>query len=223
MSDIYTQLEDPGYKGESVNRMRTANLYLDWVSRFLPPAANLLDIGCSTDFLITAKQAGWNVTGLGHHWAAHVSGRLPGTEIIASSLAEADFPAENFDVITMWDVIEHLPYPSEALSSLHRWLKPSGWLFLNTQYLQPSRTCTWKTLGAVPARAHLVFLPAHASRVIGKMRVQVYLLSYKPGLVLIRNYLYSIKPVSKSALQPVGRDFTESPRICEFPYSFFHR
>jgi len=144
LSDIYTRLEDRKYEAEAVNRRRTALSYLNLVSRFCQEPQTLLDIGCSTGiFLSTAQQAGWNVTGLEpSRWAAHLaSGRLSGTKIVVSTLDEADFPAENFDVITLWDVIEHLPYPSEVLLSIHRWLKPSGWLFLNTPNIAsiPSR------------------------------------------------------------------------------------
>jgi 2-polyprenyl-3-methyl-5-hydroxy-6-metoxy-1,4-benzoquinol methylase len=134
LNDIYTQLEDINYERESSNRRRTANSYLHWVRRFCHQPLILLDIGCSTGiFLSQAGQSGWNVFGLEpSRWAANIASiRIPASEIIAGSLAEAHFPAENFDVVTMWDVIEHLPYPSEALSSIHPWLKPSGWLFLN--------------------------------------------------------------------------------------------
>jgi len=145
LSDIYTRLEDGNYEAEAQNRKRTALSYLNLVSRFCHEPQNLLDIGCSTGiFLSAAQQAGWNVTGLEPSlWAADIaSSRLSGTEIVVSTLEKADFPVENFDVITMWDVIEHLPYPSEVLLSIHRWLKPSGWLFLNTP-----------NIASIPARA----------------------------------------------------------------------
>ncbi len=145
LSDIYTRLVDGNYEAEAENRRRTAHSYLNLVSRFCQEPQNLLDIGCSTGiFLSAAQQAGWNVTGLEpSRWAADIaSSRLSGTEIIVSTLEKADFPAENFDVITLWDVIEHLPYPSEVLLSIYRWLKPSGWLFLNTP-----------NIASIPARA----------------------------------------------------------------------
>lgn len=37
-----------------------------------------------------------------------------------------------FDVITSWDVIEHLDEPRRALEACRRLLKPGGWLFLST-------------------------------------------------------------------------------------------
>jgi len=40
-----------------------------------------------------------------------------------------------FDLITLWDVIEHVDFPSETLESAIRLLKPDGMLFLET----PSR------------------------------------------------------------------------------------
>lgn len=145
LSEVYTRLEDGNYEAEAENRKRTAHAYLNLVTRFCLEPQNLLDIGCSTGiFLSAAQQAGWNVTGLEpSRWAADIaSSRLSGTEIVVSTLEKAVFPAENFDIITLWDVIEHLPYPSEVLLSIHRWLKPSGWLFLNTP-----------NIASIPARA----------------------------------------------------------------------
>src|SRR5207249_10956114 len=37
-----------------------------------------------------------------------------------------------FDVITMWDVIEHLPDPAGALETMRRLLRPGGLLAIST-------------------------------------------------------------------------------------------
>ncbi len=42
---------------------------------------------------------------------------------------------ENFDLVTLWDTLEHVNFPSETLKAANRVLKPGGYLFLDT----PSR------------------------------------------------------------------------------------
>ncbi len=41
------------------------------------------------------------------------------------------FEAHSFDVITLWDVIEHLPQPLETLQTVRSLLKPGGVLLVN--------------------------------------------------------------------------------------------
>lgn len=37
-----------------------------------------------------------------------------------------------FDVVTLWDVFEHVNFPAETLQNAYNVLKPGGWLFLDT-------------------------------------------------------------------------------------------
>jgi 2-polyprenyl-3-methyl-5-hydroxy-6-metoxy-1,4-benzoquinol methylase len=37
-----------------------------------------------------------------------------------------------FDVVTLWDVIEHVNFPAETLRDAYRVTRPGGWLFLDT-------------------------------------------------------------------------------------------
>lgn len=37
-----------------------------------------------------------------------------------------------FDVVTLWDVLEHLNFPAENLQNAYNVIKPGGWLFLDT-------------------------------------------------------------------------------------------
>jgi SAM-dependent methyltransferase len=41
------------------------------------------------------------------------------------------FPDASFDVITLWDVIEHVAQPAEVLATIHGMLKPEGRLLVN--------------------------------------------------------------------------------------------
>ncbi len=55
---------------------------------------------------------------------------VPPLDIRYGKLEKIKFPADSFDVITMWDVLEHLQNPKEALIEARRILKPDGILVL---------------------------------------------------------------------------------------------
>lgn len=93
---------------------------------------SLLDVGCATgDFIASFKAAsGWDVTGLEIVPEAAAAARAKGLHIIEKNLETADLPAGNFDVITLWDVLEHTPNPAQTLRICLNLLKPGGLLVL---------------------------------------------------------------------------------------------
>ncbi len=64
-------------------------------------------------------------------WAAAEAQRR-GLAVHAGTLESAALPPESFDVVTMWDVIEHLADPTTELASARRLLRPGGWLVVHT-------------------------------------------------------------------------------------------
>src|SRR5207247_1822159 len=54
------------------------------------------------------------------------------TSITCGKLEEAGYPPSSFDLITLWDVIEHIPDPDLLLKQIATVLKPRGELFLHT-------------------------------------------------------------------------------------------
>jgi ubiquinone/menaquinone biosynthesis C-methylase UbiE len=50
----------------------------------------------------------------------------------AKTLQEAGYPDASFDVVTLWDVLEHLPDPVETLGDVARILEHKGVLALTT-------------------------------------------------------------------------------------------
>lgn len=127
-------MRDVAYDAESGNRERTARAYLRFIESWVPERGRLLDVGCATGaFATVAYEAGWSVTGLeASTWAtARARERCPGAEFVEGLLETADFPPGSFDAVTLWDVMEHVPAPREALRRIRGWLADGGYLFLN--------------------------------------------------------------------------------------------
>ena len=68
------------------------------------------------------------------------------SELHQGLLEEQHFPAASFDVVTLFEVIEHLPAPMALLHECHRILRPNGILVAST-----GNTASW-TVAAMQAR-----------------------------------------------------------------------
>jgi 2-polyprenyl-3-methyl-5-hydroxy-6-metoxy-1,4-benzoquinol methylase len=93
----------------------------------------LLDIGCSTGtFLNEAKQE-FNVTGLElASWSADFARKTYNLQIVNTTLSEAKFPDHTFDIITFFELIEHIHNPFDFLREVNRILCPGGIIALST-------------------------------------------------------------------------------------------
>jgi SAM-dependent methyltransferase len=97
----------------------------------------LLDVGCSAGFFLeVAADHGWRPAGVElSPDTAELARRQAAAEVFTGELAEAGFPAEAFDAVTLWDVIEHVRSPYETMRDVHRVLRPGGIVALQTPNL----------------------------------------------------------------------------------------
>lgn len=88
----------------------------------------LLDVGCGSGaFMSVAQQRGWNVTGIElSPDLSQVSRRAVKAEVINAAFESVALPDESYDVVTMWDIIEHVLDPMFCLKKVERLLKPGG-------------------------------------------------------------------------------------------------
>jgi len=94
------------------------------LQRFKPLKGNLLDIGAGTgDFLVIARDNGWDITGVEPSEKARSIAKGKGVPFIADS---KQIPSHSKDVITMWHVLEHVPDLEAQIAELKRILKPDG-------------------------------------------------------------------------------------------------
>jgi SAM-dependent methyltransferase len=115
-------------------RMRGFKERLQQIERRVARRGRLLDYGCAVGlFVKVAADAGWQATGYERsEWAASYGRETFGLDIVIGDGSAPPPFDDRFDVITMWDVLEHLEDPRHVLDSVSRWLKPSGVLALNT-------------------------------------------------------------------------------------------
>lgn len=88
----------------------------------------ILDIGAGTgDFLLTAKNDGWNVIGVEPSERAKNIAKQKGISFVEEI---SELENNSFDVITMWHVLEHVPNLELQIQELKRLLKPTGTLII---------------------------------------------------------------------------------------------
>jgi 2-polyprenyl-3-methyl-5-hydroxy-6-metoxy-1,4-benzoquinol methylase len=86
----------------------------------------LLDVGCSVGgFVRAASQLGYTAEGIDISLSSVAVGQEVGLKIRAGDFLSAVFPSQ-FDVITMWATLEHLPDPNRFVRRARELLRPGG-------------------------------------------------------------------------------------------------
>lgn len=127
----YGEVVDPLYMAERDNRILTFRRAIGALGA--PMGRRLLDVGAYCGyFLEVARERGFLAEGLElSRWAAEHA-RAQGFTVHCETLEHRALSGARYDVLTMWDVIEHLPDPREELAAAHRLVAPGGRLFLST-------------------------------------------------------------------------------------------
>jgi SAM-dependent methyltransferase len=116
--------------GEELDGLRsTYGAVLDRVGALVPAQGALLDIGCGSGFVLSlARARGWR-TVRGVEPSADAIDHAPAEIrplIKPQMMAPGLFPAESFDAVTLFQVLDHMPEPLALLREAHRILKPGG-------------------------------------------------------------------------------------------------
>ena len=122
--------------------LRTAQSQLRLIQR-LAGGTNLLDIGCAQGFfLFNASKAGYTAEGVEvSQDAAAYARREFGLNVEVKPFEEVRFGEAYFDVVTLWQVLEHVPQPLMMLKEVRRILKPGGLVVASTP-----------NIGGIPAK-----------------------------------------------------------------------
>ncbi|WP_412559593.1 class I SAM-dependent methyltransferase [Winogradskyella sp. MIT101101] len=104
---------------------------LKLINAFKSEDKTLLDIGCGTgDFLETAQNDGWQITGIEPNKNARQIANSKTNNSVFEIDHLADLEQNTFDVITLWHVLEHLPNLDMHAKLFKRLLKPNGRLVI---------------------------------------------------------------------------------------------
>jgi 2-polyprenyl-3-methyl-5-hydroxy-6-metoxy-1,4-benzoquinol methylase len=129
-SNNYFHNTDYGYEEyESTSHLRKLN-FNRWYNDLKPflksSKGKALDVGCASGlFLEILKKDSWEVKGIELDPAMIKKLKEQGIDHYSSKL-ESFETTEKFDLITLFDVIEHIPYPALAFDKLQDLLAPGG-------------------------------------------------------------------------------------------------
>lgn len=131
----YTAVEDELYVQERQGRELTFKKHLEALQRVAGPAGNrkLLDVGAYIGvFVEVARTYGWQAFGVEPStWAVEV-GQRRGIPILPGTQAQLLAQGQRYDLITMWDVIEHFGDPLAELNLSYQLLNPGGYIVIHT-------------------------------------------------------------------------------------------
>jgi SAM-dependent methyltransferase len=128
---------DVRYNEKDPRRGPTFERWLDLIER-IKPAGKLLDIGAAYgEFLRrAARRERWNLSGVEiDPEAARQAGIASKADVRSGRIEEQTFNRHFFDIITAFELIEHLPDPRNTIRQIYEWLKPEGIFCLSTPNL----------------------------------------------------------------------------------------
>jgi SAM-dependent methyltransferase len=127
----------PDYVADELVHRRQARAYLRRAERYgvrAGPDRRVFDIGCAAGFFLAeAAKQGWQVAGcdVSDYAVAHARECL-GIAVEHAGFLDTDVAPGTVDLITMFNVFEHLPHPRLVAFRAHELLSPGGMLMIET-------------------------------------------------------------------------------------------
>jgi 2-polyprenyl-3-methyl-5-hydroxy-6-metoxy-1,4-benzoquinol methylase/glycosyltransferase involved in cell wall biosynthesis len=138
--EYYEKKEDAGTETVRIGYLKYTDLMpVDFlwqqeiVRLFQDKPGDLLDLGCATgNFMLLAEKLGYRATGLEISHVAVEIARRAGLRVIQASAEDDHVFEKQFDLITAWDLLEHIINLKELLVKCNDWLKPGGLFIFST-------------------------------------------------------------------------------------------
>jgi 2-polyprenyl-3-methyl-5-hydroxy-6-metoxy-1,4-benzoquinol methylase len=116
-------------------------MYDDFHRRFIKnKKGTLLDVGCGLGYFVKKISSipDWQVFGyeISKPAVNYAKNNLGLKNIFCGRVEDSGFPQKYFNIITLWDVIEHIPDPRPLLIYLKTILRDDGILFIHTPNIQ---------------------------------------------------------------------------------------
>lgn len=142
MVSSYINAEDKNYVSDGIQRAASFKESLKKIKRF-QKNGRVLDVGCAAGYFVhEAKKTGFEAVGLEpNKYLANWGRKNLKVDIINSLFEKKTSQNKQFDVITFWDVLEHLSDPAINLKKSAQLLKRGGILIIS-----------YPDMGSLPAR-----------------------------------------------------------------------
>lgn len=160
LEDIYSHGSYAGFGPDPVF-LENLRSEFERIRTLAPPPRRLLDVGCGNgDGLGVAAEMGYEALGIDISQAAVEQCRRRGLR--AETARIGDDHLGEWDVVTLWDVIEHIPEPVSFLTEVRHRLRPGGLVYLKTPTLDArhTRAVLWpsRRIGSL-----VLHLPGHVN------------------------------------------------------------
>lgn len=105
-------------------------LFSRWVKiiKRYKPSGKLLDVGCGLGFFLESAEKYYDAHGIdiSEYSIREARKRTKRSKLSIGNATNLNYENEFFDVITAFDLLEHISSPIKALKDFHRVLKPNG-------------------------------------------------------------------------------------------------
>jgi SAM-dependent methyltransferase len=99
----------------------------------LVPRGRLLDVGCAAGFFLEAAARHYDVTGIElSPFASEYARSELGLRVLTGDVTDGELEGEKFDVVTLWNTIEHMANPLGALRAIAQLARPGAVLVIST-------------------------------------------------------------------------------------------
>jgi 2-polyprenyl-3-methyl-5-hydroxy-6-metoxy-1,4-benzoquinol methylase len=161
---------------------------------------NLIDLGCSNGlFLECAKKRGWNVYGTEYDPKCVEIGKLKDITIFKSDQLPKELFELKFDVVTSFEVIEHINNPLEEMEFVNKLVRTGGAVYITTpNFNSISRFYLRNNWNVIEFPEHLTY---YTSKTLNKLLVSSgyqkdYLLTTGIAISRMRKSLGKSEPAS---------------------------
>lgn len=219
--DGYAKADESTYVKESKARTQTFIKCMNEIEKYAKKPGKILDVGCAAGlFLDVAKKRGWKVAGVEpNKWLADWGSSNLGIEISSKAFEDVGFEANSADVVTFWDVLEHVADPKKSLLESARILKKGGYLVVNYPDIEswPARLFGKKWWFILSVHLYY-FSPSTIRRILGDsgfevVKIQPHIQRLSFGYLLFRLGAYSqlIYKIASGVSRLLGLDSLEIP------------
>ncbi|MDP2026118.1 class I SAM-dependent methyltransferase [Sulfuriferula sp.] len=188
VQQVYDQTYSEFYVKKMASKRKRAKRTISRIRRWVK-SGRWLDVGCSAGFIVeAAHHAGFEAHGIDvEHWGVEFARKeLKLSHVRQGFLEQQDWPDGYFNVISTYEVIEHVPDLNAFVASMTRLLAPGGILEIRTpdvgHWRVPKKLETWE---AVLPSEHLYYFDKRTlPKLLEKhgLRVVKVGLNLKPGL-----------------------------------------